>query len=168
MNATSGLQLNSLLYRFHPGVLWTRTFPRRDEILSGKSGPLRLSMQCPMPSRDDDEAQRFRPFESPRQGVLHRLTHLLHVSFPSLAGKGTYLVLELAILACGLLPRPCDRHGIPERGYHGCCRAMSHAQCFRRDFSTERVVRLFQAGANRSRNIYASWKLIILRMLTCD
>ncbi|KAA1470893.1 FAD/NAD-P-binding domain-containing protein [Dentipellis sp. KUC8613] len=34
VNKTSGLQLNSLLYRFHPGVLWSRAFPYRDEILS--------------------------------------------------------------------------------------------------------------------------------------
>ncbi|EJU04623.1 FAD/NADP-binding domain-containing protein [Dacryopinax primogenitus] len=34
VNRTSGLQLNSLLYRFHPGVLWTSTFPKRDEILN--------------------------------------------------------------------------------------------------------------------------------------
>ncbi|TFY53705.1 hypothetical protein EVJ58_g9304 [Rhodofomes roseus] len=34
VNATSGLQLNSLLYRFHPGVLWSSMFPRRDAILS--------------------------------------------------------------------------------------------------------------------------------------
>ncbi|CAA7269404.1 unnamed protein product [Cyclocybe aegerita] len=33
VNRTSGLQLNSLLYRFHPGVLWSRAFPLRDEIL---------------------------------------------------------------------------------------------------------------------------------------
>ncbi|PIL34408.1 hypothetical protein GSI_03183 [Ganoderma sinense ZZ0214-1] len=33
VNKTSGLQLNSLLYRFHPGVLWSCTFPKRDEIL---------------------------------------------------------------------------------------------------------------------------------------
>ncbi|KAI0643289.1 FAD/NAD-P-binding domain-containing protein [Trametes meyenii] len=33
VNKTSGLQLNSLLYRFHPGVLWSCTFPHRDEIL---------------------------------------------------------------------------------------------------------------------------------------
>ncbi|KAI0942707.1 hypothetical protein AcW1_003266 [Taiwanofungus camphoratus] len=33
VNASSGLQLNSVLYRFHPAVLWTRAFPRRDEIL---------------------------------------------------------------------------------------------------------------------------------------
>ncbi|EGN97706.1 hypothetical protein SERLA73DRAFT_161632 [Serpula lacrymans var. lacrymans S7.3] len=32
-NKTSGLQLNSLLYRFHPGVQWSRAFPQRDEIL---------------------------------------------------------------------------------------------------------------------------------------
>ncbi|KAF8152257.1 hypothetical protein B0H34DRAFT_111065 [Crassisporium funariophilum] len=32
-NSTSGLQLNSLLYRFHPAVLWSRAFPLRDEIL---------------------------------------------------------------------------------------------------------------------------------------
>ncbi|KAG6332058.1 hypothetical protein ID866_7029, partial [Astraeus odoratus] len=32
-NRTSGLQLNSLLYRFHPSVLWKRPFPQRDEIL---------------------------------------------------------------------------------------------------------------------------------------
>ncbi|OSX62773.1 hypothetical protein POSPLADRAFT_1141735 [Postia placenta MAD-698-R-SB12] len=34
VNASSGLQLNSLLYRFHPAVLWSRAFPKRDEILS--------------------------------------------------------------------------------------------------------------------------------------
>ncbi|KAH9933997.1 FAD/NAD-P-binding domain-containing protein [Epithele typhae] len=34
VNKTSGLQLNSMLYRFFPGVLWTRPFPHRDEILS--------------------------------------------------------------------------------------------------------------------------------------
>ncbi|KAL4254145.1 hypothetical protein ABKN59_004537 [Abortiporus biennis] len=33
VNSTSGLQLNSLLYRFHPAVLWSGTFPLRDEIL---------------------------------------------------------------------------------------------------------------------------------------
>ncbi|KIP08184.1 hypothetical protein PHLGIDRAFT_127213 [Phlebiopsis gigantea 11061_1 CR5-6] len=33
VNATSGLQLNSLLYRFHPAVKWSRFFPHRDEIL---------------------------------------------------------------------------------------------------------------------------------------
>lgn len=35
VNKTSGLQLNSLLYRFHPAVVWSQTFPKRDEILSG-------------------------------------------------------------------------------------------------------------------------------------
>ncbi|PCH34804.1 FAD/NAD(P)-binding domain-containing protein [Wolfiporia cocos MD-104 SS10] len=33
VNATSGLQLNSLLYRFHPAVLWDAAFPHRDEVL---------------------------------------------------------------------------------------------------------------------------------------
>ncbi|KAI0821751.1 FAD/NAD-P-binding domain-containing protein [Trametes gibbosa] len=33
VNKTSGLQLNSLLYRFHPAVIWSRFFPHRDEIL---------------------------------------------------------------------------------------------------------------------------------------
>ncbi|KAI9058979.1 FAD/NAD-P-binding domain-containing protein [Trametes sanguinea] len=33
VNKTSGLQLNSLLYRFHPAVLWSCSFPQRDEIL---------------------------------------------------------------------------------------------------------------------------------------
>lgn len=36
VNATSGLQLNSLLYRFHPSVMWTRAFPLRDEVLGGQ------------------------------------------------------------------------------------------------------------------------------------
>lgn len=35
VNKTSGLQLNSLLYRFHPAVLWSKSFPQRDEILKG-------------------------------------------------------------------------------------------------------------------------------------
>ncbi|KAI0247010.1 FAD/NAD-P-binding domain-containing protein [Lactifluus subvellereus] len=34
VNKSSSLQLNSLLYRFHPGVLWSRGYPYRDEILS--------------------------------------------------------------------------------------------------------------------------------------
>lgn len=34
VNSTSGLQLNSMLYRFHPAVIWSRGFPFRDEILS--------------------------------------------------------------------------------------------------------------------------------------
>ncbi|TEB35157.1 FAD/NAD-P-binding domain-containing protein [Coprinellus micaceus] len=38
VNRTSGLQLNSLLYRFHPGVLWSRGFPLRDEILEEITG----------------------------------------------------------------------------------------------------------------------------------
>ncbi|KZV80618.1 FAD/NAD(P)-binding domain-containing protein, partial [Exidia glandulosa HHB12029] len=33
VNSTSGLQLNSLLYRFHPAVHWKHAFPHRDEIL---------------------------------------------------------------------------------------------------------------------------------------
>ncbi|KAF8907082.1 hypothetical protein CPB84DRAFT_1769451 [Gymnopilus junonius] len=33
VNSTSSLQLNSLLYRFHPAVIWSRAFPLRDEIL---------------------------------------------------------------------------------------------------------------------------------------
>ncbi|KAJ7735242.1 FAD/NAD(P)-binding domain-containing protein [Mycena maculata] len=33
VNSTSGLQLNSHLYRFHPAVLWRHAFPLRDEIL---------------------------------------------------------------------------------------------------------------------------------------
>ncbi|KAF4622539.1 hypothetical protein D9613_009188 [Agrocybe pediades] len=33
VNTTSGLQLNSLLYRFHPAVIWSKAFPKRDEIL---------------------------------------------------------------------------------------------------------------------------------------
>ena len=43
VNKTSGLQLNSLLYRFHPGVLWSCTFPKRDEILHGLCPPFFLS-----------------------------------------------------------------------------------------------------------------------------
>ncbi|BGP05362.1 Baeyer-Villiger monooxygenase [Rhodotorula toruloides] len=33
-NSTSQLQLNSILYRFHPSVKWSRGFPKRDEIIS--------------------------------------------------------------------------------------------------------------------------------------
>lgn len=35
VNKTSGLQLNSILYRFHPAVFWSKFFPHRDEILGG-------------------------------------------------------------------------------------------------------------------------------------
>ncbi|KAJ7722759.1 FAD/NAD(P)-binding domain-containing protein [Mycena olivaceomarginata] len=34
VNSTSGLQLNSHLYRFHPALIWRHAFPLRDEILS--------------------------------------------------------------------------------------------------------------------------------------
>ncbi|WFD27736.1 hypothetical protein MNAN1_002741 [Malassezia nana] len=33
VNSTSGLQINSIMYRFHPLVLWKRFYPSRDEIL---------------------------------------------------------------------------------------------------------------------------------------
>ncbi|KAL7278190.1 hypothetical protein ACG7TL_008164 [Trametes sanguinea] len=33
VNETSGLQINSLLYRFHPAVLWSSSFPSRDEVV---------------------------------------------------------------------------------------------------------------------------------------
>ncbi|PPQ84705.1 hypothetical protein CVT25_014057 [Psilocybe cyanescens] len=33
VNTTSGLQLNSLLYRFHPAIIWSKAFPMRNEIL---------------------------------------------------------------------------------------------------------------------------------------
>lgn len=33
VNSTSSLQLNSLLYRFHPSINWSCAFPHRDEIV---------------------------------------------------------------------------------------------------------------------------------------
>ncbi|PWN50984.1 FAD/NAD(P)-binding domain-containing protein [Violaceomyces palustris] len=33
VNSTSGLQINSIMYRFHPAVKWGKGYPRRDEIL---------------------------------------------------------------------------------------------------------------------------------------
>ncbi|KAL4402288.1 N,N-dimethylaniline monooxygenase [Malassezia pachydermatis] len=33
VNSTSGLQINSVMYRFHPMVLWRAFYPHRDEIL---------------------------------------------------------------------------------------------------------------------------------------
>ncbi|KAN0066401.1 hypothetical protein ACQY0O_000495 [Thecaphora frezii] len=33
VNSTSGLQIHSLMYRFHPIVKWTEGYPKRDEIL---------------------------------------------------------------------------------------------------------------------------------------
>jgi hypothetical protein len=33
VNSTSALQLNSILYRFHPAVIWSQGYPPRDEIL---------------------------------------------------------------------------------------------------------------------------------------
>lgn len=33
VNSTSSLQLNSVLYRFHPSVKWSCGFPHRDEIV---------------------------------------------------------------------------------------------------------------------------------------
>ncbi len=33
VNSTSGLQISSIMYRFHPAVKWTKGYPHRDEIL---------------------------------------------------------------------------------------------------------------------------------------
>ncbi|MCO5566069.1 hypothetical protein L7F22_019745 [Adiantum nelumboides] len=33
VNSTSGLQISSILYRWHPAVLWSKGYPKRDEIL---------------------------------------------------------------------------------------------------------------------------------------
>lgn len=34
VNETSGLQIHSLMYRFHPSVQWNRGYPDRQQILS--------------------------------------------------------------------------------------------------------------------------------------
>lgn len=34
VNSTSGLQISSIMYRWHPAVLWKKGYPKRDEILS--------------------------------------------------------------------------------------------------------------------------------------
>lgn len=34
VNSTSGLQISSIMYRWHPAVLWKSGYPKRDEILS--------------------------------------------------------------------------------------------------------------------------------------
>lgn len=36
VNSTSGLQLNSMLYRFHPAVLWRKAFPQQKDIVAGE------------------------------------------------------------------------------------------------------------------------------------
>lgn len=33
VNSTSGLQISSIMYRWHPAVLWSKGYPKRDEIL---------------------------------------------------------------------------------------------------------------------------------------
>lgn len=33
VNKTSGLQISSIMYRFHPAVKWTEAYPKRDEVL---------------------------------------------------------------------------------------------------------------------------------------
>lgn len=33
VNSTSGLQINSILYRFHPKVIWNSWYPHRDQVL---------------------------------------------------------------------------------------------------------------------------------------
>lgn len=34
VNSTSGLQISSIMYRWHPAVLWSTGYPKRDEILA--------------------------------------------------------------------------------------------------------------------------------------
>ncbi|KAI5479695.1 dimethylaniline monooxygenase (N-oxide forming) [Pseudohyphozyma bogoriensis] len=38
VNSTSSLQLNSILYRFHPTVMWSKGYPHRDEIVAQIKG----------------------------------------------------------------------------------------------------------------------------------
>jgi hypothetical protein len=58
VNSTSSLQLNSVLYRFHPSVKWSCGFPHRDEIV----GQIRAL------------ADRYRLHDKLRLkvGILHR------------------------------------------------------------------------------------------------
>ena len=36
VNESSGLQINSIMYRFHPAVIFKEGFPMRNEILNGE------------------------------------------------------------------------------------------------------------------------------------
>lgn len=38
VNSTSGLQISSIMYRFHPSVRYTKGYPKRDEILDNVKG----------------------------------------------------------------------------------------------------------------------------------
>lgn len=38
VNSTSGLQISSIMYRFHPSVRYTKGYPKRDEILQNVKG----------------------------------------------------------------------------------------------------------------------------------
>ncbi|KAF8172281.1 FAD/NAD-P-binding domain-containing protein [Pholiota molesta] len=59
VNSTSGLQLNSLLYRFHPAVMWTKAFPLRDEIIGETKVTSAKRMTNSSGWEDDPERSRW-------------------------------------------------------------------------------------------------------------
>ncbi|KAM0792812.1 hypothetical protein ACM66B_002578 [Microbotryomycetes sp. NB124-2] len=70
VNSTSQLQLNSVLYRFHPSVKWSKGFPQRDEILGqikqladkyNLQGALRLNTKV-------DKVTRHKSSTDPKSG----------------------------------------------------------------------------------------------------
>lgn len=76
VNSTSGLQISSIMYRWHPAVLWTKGYPKRDEILEN----------CKKIWKKYDLEKRTR-FNVSCLFLLCLETHTLTLTFPPAHGR---------------------------------------------------------------------------------
>lgn len=81
VNRTSGLQISSLMYRFFPSVLYTRGYPKRDEIV------------------DNIESiwKRYGLEERTRLGVSKSRVEKRVVWRPGVVGNGTWMEILISM-----------------------------------------------------------------------
>ncbi|KAJ7633034.1 FAD/NAD(P)-binding domain-containing protein [Roridomyces roridus] len=104
VNKTSGLQINSHLYRFHPGVLWRNAFPQRDEIV-GEITRVWKEYQLEPRTRFDTPVTSVRRVESV-SGTSHWLVN---------DGKeGPFDAIICNVGTCGK-PKWLELEGMPNR-----------------------------------------------------
>ncbi|EGG08412.1 uncharacterized protein MELLADRAFT_52200 [Melampsora larici-populina 98AG31] len=93
VNSTSSLQLNSWLYRFHPSVLWSRSFPKQAEILN--------------------QIQR-KPTHLLTPSNLQTLRKTVWK-----IDQGTEGLFDSLIIAIGTCDKPYQRQWVSQQDFHG-------------------------------------------------
>ncbi|KAH9821883.1 hypothetical protein DFH28DRAFT_1079067 [Melampsora americana] len=105
VNSTSCLQLNSWLYRFHPSVIWSKSFPKKAEILN----------------QVDLLWKRYGLQSSTRFHYDVKTVESFEISGKTLwkIDSGAEGLFDGIIVAVGTCEKPYERHWVSQSDYQG-------------------------------------------------